>query len=181
MNPLSIEILKGLIDENELSSRKEIIGMFGGGFKPPTVGHLEVVKRALDENPEIDKMIILVGSGVRDSISQEESVAIWKIYQKYLGNKVEIIPSPLGKAPIGDIYSYAKKNPDKEIYWFIGAREGNEEDFQDIEKRTRSLRKLVYQNVKVKQIVTGGAVSGTKARQALLAGDKEGFIRIKML
>jgi len=177
MNPLSIEILKGLIDENELPNRKEVIGMFGGGFKPPTVGHLEVVKRALDENPEMDKMIILVGSGVRDSISQEESVAIWKIYQKYLGNKVEIIPSPPGKAPIGDIYSYAKKNPNKEIYWFIGAREGNEEDFQDIEKRTRSLRKLVYQNVKVKQIVTGGAVSGTKARQALLAGDKEGFIQ----
>jgi len=177
MNPLSIEILKGLIDENELPNRKEVIGMFGGGFKPPTVGHLEVVKRALDENPEMDKMIILVGSGVRDSISQEESVAIWKVYQKYLGNKVEIIPSPPGKAPIGDIYSYAKKNPNKEIYWFIGAREGNEEDFQDIEKRTRSLRKLVYQNVKVKQIVTGGAVSGTKARQALLAGDKEGFIQ----
>ncbi len=177
MNPLSIEILKGLIDENELPNRKEVIGMFGGGFKPPTVGHLEVVKRALDENPEMDKMIILVGSGVRDSISQEESVAIWNVYKKYLGNKIEIIPSPPGKAPIGDIYSYAKKNPNKEIYWFIGAREGNEEDFQDIEKRTRSLRKLVYQNVKVKQIVTGGAVSGTKARQALLAGDKEKFIQ----
>ena len=77
--------------------------------------------------------------------------------------------SPKDKPPIGAIYSYAKKNPNEIIYWFVGAREGNEEDFQDIEKRTRSLRKLAYQNVKVKQIVTGGAVSGTKARQALLA------------
>jgi nicotinamide mononucleotide adenylyltransferase len=49
--------------------------MFGGGFKPPTVGHLEVVKRALDENPEMDRMIVLVGSGVRDSITQEESLS----------------------------------------------------------------------------------------------------------
>jgi len=177
MNDLVKALIEGLIDENDLPNKKEVIGMFGGGFKPPTVGHLEVVKRALNENPEIDKMIILVGSGVRDSISQEESVAIWNIYKKYLGSKVEIIPSPPGKAPIGDIYSYAKKNPNKDIYWFIGAREGNKDDFQDIEKRTRSLRKLVYQNVKVKPIVTAGAVSGTKARQALLAGNKEEFIQ----
>jgi len=177
MNDLVKALIEGLIDENDLPNKKEVIGMFGGGFKPPTVGHLEVVKRALNENPEIDKMIILVGSGVRDSISQEESIAIWNIYKKYLGSKVEIIPSPPGKAPIGDIYSYAKKNPNKDIYWFIGAREGNEDDFQDIEKRTRSLRKLVYQNVKVKPIVTAGAVSGTKARQALLAGNKEEFIQ----
>jgi len=177
MNLLSLELLKGLLPENELPNKKEIVGMFGGGFKPPTVGHLEVVKRALSENPQMDKMIVLVGSGVRDSINQEESVAIWNIYKKYLGSKVEIIASPPGKAPIGDIYSYAKKNPNQDVYWFIGAREGNEDDFQDIEKRTRSLRKLVYQNVTVKPIVTTGAVSGTKARQALLAGDKEGFIQ----
>jgi len=177
MNLLSLELLKGLLPENELPNKKEIIGMFGGGFKPPTIGHLEVVKRALSENPQMDKMIVLVGSGVRDSISQEESVAIWDIYKKYLGSKVEIIPSSPGKAPIGDIYSYARKNPNQDVYWFIGAREGNEDDFQDIEKRTRSLRKLVYQNVTVKPIVTAGAVSGTKARQALLAGDKEGFIQ----
>ena len=177
MNLLSLELLKGLLPENELPNKKEIVGMFGGGFKPPTVGHLEVVKRALSENPQMDKMIVLVGSGVRDSISQEESIAIWNIYKKYLGSKVEIIPSSPGKAPIGDIYSYARKNPNQDVYWFIGAREGNEDDFQDIEKRTRSLRKLVYQNVTVKPIVTAGAVSGTKARQALLAGDKEGFIQ----
>ncbi len=177
MNLLSLELLKGLLPENELPNKKEIVGMFGGGFKPPTVGHLEVVKRALSENPQMDKMIVLVGSGIRDSISQEESVAIWNIYKKHLGSKVEIIASPPGKAPIGDIYSYARKNPNQDVYWFIGAREGNEDDFQDIEKRTRSLRKLVYQNVTVKPIVTAGAVSGTKARQALLAGDKEGFIQ----
>ena len=140
-------------------------------------GHLEVVKKALQENPEIDELIILVGSGVRDSISQEESLAIWNIYKKYLSSKVTIMASPKDKPPIGAIYSYARKNPDEIIYFFIGAREGNEEDFKDIEKRTRSLRKLPYQNVKVKEIITGGAVSGTKARQALLAQDKEAFIQ----
>ena len=176
MNDLVKALVEGIIGEDE-SSKKKIIGMFGGGFKPPTLGHLEVVKRALQENPEMDALIVLVGSGTRNSISQEESLAIWNIYKKSLPSKVQIMASPKDKPPIGAIYSYAKKNPDKEIYWFIGAREGNEEDFQDIEKRTRSLRKLAYQNVKVKEIITTGAVSGTKARQALLKGDKETFIQ----
>ncbi len=176
MNGLVKAILEGLIDVNE-STNKKIVGMFGGGFKPPTSGHLEVVQRALAENPELDELIILVGSGTRDSISQEESIAIWNMYKKYLPGKVTVMASPKNKPPIGAIYSYAKDNPNEIIYWFVGAREGNEEDFQDIEKRTRSLRKLAYQNVKVKEIVTGGAVSGTKARQALLAQDKETFLQ----
>jgi len=176
MNNLVKSLVEGLIEVNEFTNKK-IVGMFGGGFKPPTSGHLEVIQRALAENPEMDELIILVGSGTRDSISQEESLAIWNIYKKLLPSKVKVMASPKDKPPIGAIYSYAKKNPNEIIYWFVGAREGNEEDFQDIEKRTRSLRKLAYQNVKVKQIVTGGAVSGTKARQALLAKDKETFLQ----
>ena len=176
MNDLVKSLLEGLIEVNEFTNKK-IVGMFGGGFKPPTSGHLEVVKRALEENPEMDELIVLVGSGVRDSISQEESLAIWSMYKKYLPGKVTVMASPKDKPPIGAIYSYARKNPNEIVYFFVGAREGNEEDFQDIEKRTRSLRKLPYQNVKVKQIITGGSVSGTKARQALLANDKETFLQ----
>ena len=176
MNDLVKALVEGLIEVNELTNKK-IVGMFGGGFKPPTSGHLEVVKRALEENPELDELIILVGSGTRDSISQEESLAIWNMYKNYLPSKVKVMASPKNKPPIGAIYSYAKNNPNEIIYWFIGAREGNEEDFQDIEKRTRSLRKLAYQNVKVKEIITGGTVSGTKARQALLAQDKKTFLQ----
>lgn len=176
MNDLVKSLLEGLIDVNESTNRK-IVGMFGGGFKPPTSGHLEVVKKALQENPEMDELIILVGSGTRDSISQEESIAIWNMYKKYLPGKVTVMASPKDKPPIGAIYSYARKNPDEIIYFFLGAREGNEEDLKDIAARTASLRKLVYQNVKVKEIITGGAVSGTKARQALLAKDKEAFLQ----
>ena len=176
MNKLAAELVKGILSEAEVP-RKEIIGMFGGGFKPPTVGHLEVVKRALDENPEMDKMIVLVGSGERDSITQEESIAIWRIYKKYLPSKVEIQPSPEGKPPIGAIYAYGKDNPDKTIYWFLGAREGNEDDSQDVIKRTKSLNTGKYPNIEVKQIATGGTVSGTKTRKALLNRDKETFVQ----
>ena len=175
MNRLATELVKGILEEADVP-RKEVVGMFGGGFKPPTVGHLEVVKLALDENPEMDRMIILVGSGERDSITQEEALNIWRIYQKYLPKKVEIQPAPEGKPPIGAIYSYGKKNPDKTVYWFLGAREGNEDDAADIMKRTQYLRRGEHPNIEVKQISTGGAVSGTKARKALLDRRKEEFI-----
>jgi len=176
MNKLTVELVKGILNETEVP-RKEVVGLFGGGFKPPTVGHLEVVQRAIQENPDLDRLIVLVGSGERDSITQGEALNIWRIYQKYLPKKVEIQPAPEGKPPIGAIYSYAKKNPDKDIYWFIGAREGNEDDFTDIMKRTKALRQGDYPNVKVKEIITRGGVSGTKARKALLNRDKNTFIQ----
>ena len=176
MNPLAQVLVEEILGENA-SPKKKIVGMFGGGFKPPTSGHLEVVKKALQENPEMDALIILVGSGTRDSISQEESLAIWNIYKKSLPSKVVVMASPDNKPPIGAIYSYAKKNPDKEIYWFIGEREGNKDDFYDFIKRTRALRKGDYTNIQAKKITTADAVSGTKARKALLAKDKETFIQ----
>jgi hypothetical protein len=176
MSLLSDELTKYLLYEEE-TSNPEIVGIFGGGFKPPTRGHLEVVEEALVKYPEMDKLIILVGSGERDSISQKESLAIWEIYKNYLPNKVEIIPSPQGKPPIGAIYSYAKNHLDKKIYWILGAREGNEGDVKDILQRTQSLRSGEYSNLETKQITTGGdPVSGTKARNALLSRNKEEFL-----
>ena len=176
MSLLSNELTKHLLYEEE-TSNPEIVGIFAGGFKPPTKGHLKVVEEALVKYPEMDKLIILVGSGERDSISQKESLAIWEIYKNYLPNKVEIIPSPQNKPPIGAIYSYAKNHLDKKIYWILGAREGDEGDVKDILQRTQSLRSGKYSNLETKQITTGGdAVSGTKARNALLSRNKEEFL-----
>ena len=175
MNRLTDELVRGILGE-EMAPRKETIGIFAGGFKPPTTGHLEVVQKALNDHPEIDKMIIYVGSGERDSINQDESVAIWRIYQKYLPSKVEVQPSPEGKPPIGAVYSYAKNNPDKNIYWFLGEREGNKDDFYDFLKRVRALKKGNYPNMQAKKVITPDAVSGTKARKALLARNKETFL-----
>ena len=31
----------------------KVLAAYGGGFKPPTAGHFLVVKKALEENPEL--------------------------------------------------------------------------------------------------------------------------------
>ena len=147
-----------------MENGSKIIGIYGGGFKPPTKGHFEVVQQALKQFPEMDELIIYVGSGERDKVDQSESVLVWNIYKKHLPSKVSIESV---KAPIGDIFKYAKDHPEEKIYFILGAREGNEDDQTDITSRTKSVKEK-YPNIEVKIINTSDAgISGTNARKAL--------------
>ena len=140
-----------------------LIAAYGGGFKPPTKGHFEVIEKALNDNPEIDEFIIYVGSGERGGINQAQSILIWEIYQTYLPMKVKIEPS---KAPIGDIIRLGKNNLQDEVYFVIGAREGFDDDMKDIESRTKNIEEK-YPNMKIKVIQTADqGISGTNARKA---------------
>jgi hypothetical protein len=154
----------------ELVDGKSVTAIYGGGFKPPTKGHFDLVKATLKDFPEIDKFIIYVGGGVRDGIGQEQSLEIWGLYKEILGKKIEIIPS---SAPIGDILRYAKTHPDDEVYFVIGYREGRQDDIEDISSRTKGVEEK-YPNIKIKVITTtNGDMSGTNARKSI--GDKEKF------
>jgi hypothetical protein len=166
MNQLTKVLLEDLLGDG----KKKITAIYGGGFKPPTKGHFDVVDKAAEQNPEIDDFIIYVGSGERNGIAQGESIQIWELYKKYLPMKVRIEPS---KSPVGDILRYAKEHPEEEVLWIIGARENNPEDFADISSRTRTLDK--YPNLELRVIQTKGGVSGTAARNAVKANNKEQF------
>ena len=169
MNHLTKVLIKDLLGDG----KKKITAIYGGGFKPPTKGHFDVVAKAAEQNPEIDDFIIYVGGGERNGVAQGESIQIWELYKKYLPMKVRIEPS---KAPIGDILRYAKDHPEEEVLWVIGARENNPEDFADISSRTRTLDK--YPNLELRVIQTLGGVSGTAARNAVKANDKEQFFNM---
>ena len=154
------ELIKDLLPEEK---NKKIVAAYGGGFKPPTKGHFEVVTTALNTFPEIDEFIIYVGGGERGGINQAQSILIWEIYQTYLPMKVRIEPA---KAPIGDIVRLGKNNLQDEIYFIVGAREGFEGDVKDIESRTKNIEEK-YPNMKVKVITTiDKGISGTNARKA---------------
>ena len=58
MNLLVKELIKPLLEESQ-----KIIGVFGGGFKPPTKGHFDAVKKALEDNGAI---VLLVRDGGKD-------------------------------------------------------------------------------------------------------------------
>ena len=44
---------------SELLDGKTVTTVYGGGFKPPTKGHFDLVKKALDDNKEIDKKCLV--------------------------------------------------------------------------------------------------------------------------
>ena len=157
----------------ELLENPITVAIYGGGFKPPTKGHYLVVEKTLEQFPEIDELKIFVGGGVRDGITQEESIKIWEIYKPSLSDKIDIEPSV---APVKSILGYAKEHPEEKVYWILGAREGDEDDLKDIENRTKSISK--YPNIEVKVITTSGGVSGTKTRAAIKSDNKEQFFHM---
>ena len=167
MDLLTKALLEDLLDT------KKTVAIYGGGFKPPTKGHFTVAKLTLEQFPEIDELKIFVGGGVRDGITQDESIQIWDIYKKYLSPKVDVEASV---APVKSVLGYAKENPDTKVYWILGARDGDEGDLADIKNRTKSLDK--YPNLEVKVITTSGGVSGTKTRQAVRDNNKEQFFHL---
>jgi len=166
MNSLVKSLILPFLTEVDSLGEGLTVGLFGGGFQPPTKGHLEVVKKAIEKyNP--NKFIIFVGTGGgRSDITQDQSLAIWNIYKKYLPDNVEIIASP---NPLSSIYRYAKEHPFKDVKWFLGSRQGNNQDFEDFYKRSKAVD--TRDNLEAINIVTTNDVSGTKARQVLV--DKE--------
>jgi hypothetical protein len=167
MNKLTKSLLVGLLEQENY-----ITGFYGGGFKPPTKGHFAVVKKSLEQFPDIDKFYIVVGSGIRDGVSQDESHSVWSIYKKYLGDKVEIIKAD--SSPLKYVKDYIKKNTDHKSLIFIGSRDGNDEDEQDFVKRKDFFDKY-GSHVEVKKIKTSGGTSGTKAREAAKISKEQFF------
>lgn len=163
MNSLVKSLILPFLTEVDSLSEGKTVGLFGGGFQPPTKGHFGVVKKAIEKyNP--NEFIIFVGTGGgRSDITQAQSLAIWNIYKNYLPDNVKIEAS---SNPISSIYKYAKEHPFENIKWFLGSRQGNEQDFEDFYKRSKAAD--TRDNLEAINIITPNDVSGTKARQVLV-------------
>jgi phosphopantetheine adenylyltransferase len=155
-----------------LESEQKGVALIPGGFKPPTIGHFVLVDEVA-QNPNFDKVIVLIGHKVRDGVTKEESLAIWDIYKKYLPSNVEIKISD-NSSPIADISSLIKNNPDTYFYPVVGIR--GEMDLGDI-KRFDSLEGKYpnFKTVVIRSEEGENRVSGTNTRAALIGGKKEIF------
>jgi hypothetical protein len=166
-------LVKSLI-QPILEAEGQNIALVPGGFKPPTLGHFYMVDEVAN-NPNLDKVIILIGHKDRDGINKEESKQIWDIYKKYLPSNVEIQIS-LNPSPISDVNSLIKNNPQINYFPVVGIR--GEEDMGDL-KRFDNLEGKYdnYKPIVIKSEGEGDRVSGTNARLAVLNGEYESFQR----
>ena len=155
-----------------LESEQKGVALIPGGFKPPTIGHFALVNEVA-QNPNFDKVIVLIGHKIRDGVTKEESLAIWDIYKKYLPSNVDIKISN-NSSPITDVSSLIKNNPDTYFYPVVGIR--GEMDLGDI-KRFDSLEGKYpnFKTIVIKSNEGKDRVSGTNTRAALISGDKDKF------
>ena len=167
MSKLSDFLVDGILNE----SVEQITALFGGGFKPPTKGHLDVVLNGLKQNPEINNLKIIVGGGVRDGITQDQSARIWELYSDIglIPVKTDVIKA----SPFSYYKEYLRSNPDDKTYVFIGSREGDDSDQKDVAQRSKFVKNY-SNNVIPVEVSTGGSVSGTEARK-LFKTDLESF------
>ena len=166
-----------------------MIALYPGAFKPPHRGHFEVVKSLLNGThngqvytkdnykdagasslsgkksivDKIDKVIVFPGGGERNGITKGESIAIWKIYSKYLPG-IEVIDGE--KNPMFAAKEYAKANTDKDFYAITGIR--SEEDFIDLRRITTFTNTPHVQGLVI-PAAKGNEVRASQLRQAALS------------
>jgi hypothetical protein len=143
---------------------KKGIALIAGGFKPPTKGHYHLIKETAN-NPNVSEVKVFIGNKTRDGITPQMSKKIWELYDLPKNISIEISPTP---SPVTSIYNFLKTNPDKKIYFVGGVR--NKQDEIDLRKKTASALKR-YNNIDLLTIDGPPAISGTKARQALINQD----------
>ena len=168
-----------------------MIALYPGAFKPPHRGHFEVVKSLLNGNHNgveysidnysdagmqalkgsernvepINKVVIFISGGVRNGISLEESMKVWNIYSKYLGN-IEIVDG--GSNPMITAKDYAKANQDQKFYAITGIR--SEEDLVDLKRVTTFKNRKNVEGLVIPASPNAN-VRATDFRKALLSGN----------
>ena len=173
-----------------------MIALYPGAFKPPHRGHFNVVKSLLDgsyngaiytkddykekgaalmggkpgEKPEIDKVVVFVGAGERNGISKAESMSMWKMYAKHLGN-VEILDGQ--KNPMFAAKDYAQANPKEAFVAVTGIR--GEQDFVDLRRVTTFKNAPNVQGLALAS-QPKDAVRATDFRKSILSGNLDTII-----
>lgn len=168
-----------------------MIALYPGAFKPPHRGHFEVVKNLLngthggkvydidsyaeagigalkgeqDKVQNIDKVLVFIGGGERNGITKEESMAVWKIYSKYLPG-IEIMDGE--KNPLFASKDYAKAHPQDQFYAITGIR--SEEDLVDLKRVTAFKNRDNVQGLVIPS-PKGASVRATDFRKAILSGN----------
>jgi phosphopantetheine adenylyltransferase len=70
----------------EAINNNKFIVLIPGGFKPPTAGHMHLIA-SYNNNPQVEKVIVLIGPKERDVDAVEQATSINKLpVEKILTN-----------------------------------------------------------------------------------------------
>ena len=151
------------------------IALYPGGYKPPHIGHYLAAKQALKEGA--DKVIVFVGPKERDGITQNMSIALWKLYTQ--NDPIEIRPA--GVSPVRDVYDFVElEAEDGDTLLFIkGKKDSEDPRFARISDYATKVNKNInkdFINIDDIKSRSDKPVSGTSMRSYIKNNDKESFI-----
>jgi cytidyltransferase-like protein len=149
------------------------IALFPGSYKPPHIGHYTAAKQAAKI---AGRVIVFVGSGERDGITQDMSVQLWKLYTQNDPN-IEVIQSK--SSPVTDVYDYVEKTPFKDgdiVYFIKGEKDKDDPRFKNIPKYASANVKDDYIKIPDIKSRTGKEISGRLMRSYIKNNDKKSFI-----
>jgi cytidyltransferase-like protein len=153
------ELLSGFIAE-EIT--RESIALYPGKFKPPHKGHFEVAKQLLEK---VDRVEILISSKEVEGITAEKSKAIWELYNRLLGGKLDI--KIINGSPIKYVLDTIEANPNNHYVAVYG--KGEEDRYRNIGKDPRYMNAEVFDGGSVKS--EGENINATDFRNAIRTGE----------
>jgi len=139
---------------------------YPGGFKPPHKGHFAAAQQ-LASKPYITQVNVLIGQGIRDGITAEQSKAIWDIYLKAQPNpKIKVAISQT-KSPIRDIYRWFADDLERKAYVAAAGKEAT--DLKYFENLKEAFGDRVFEEIINDEFVDqdGERVSGTEFRATI--------------
>lgn len=119
---------KNWINENVTST---VIVLLPGGFKPMHIGHVDLVRRYA-EHSDVKEVKVLIGPGVRNGITQKESLEIANLLLKDFENvSVEAVIYP---SPVLTIYKFIE-TAEPGTYAMAAVKKGkDDEDYKRVLK-----------------------------------------------
>ena len=149
-------LISGLIYE-EIT--KESIALYPGKFKPPHKGHFEVAKQLLDK---VDKVEILISGKEVEGITAEQSKAIWELYNKLLGGRLDI--KIIQGSPVKYVLDTIEANQNNHYVAVYG--KGEEDRYRSVGKDPRYMNAEIFDGGSVAS--EGENISATNLRKAIV-------------
>jgi cytidyltransferase-like protein len=150
------KLISGLIYE-EIT--KESIALYPGKFKPPHKGHFEVAKQLLNK---VDKVEILISSKEVEGITAEQSKAIWELYNKLLGGRLDI--KIIQGSPVKYVLDTIEANQNNHYVAVYG--KGEEDRYRNVGKDPRYMNAEIFDGGTV--ALEGENISATNLRKAIV-------------
>ena len=94
--------------------KEKYVILLPGGYKPPTKGHLHMIK-SYNDNPLVAKVIVLIGPKEREGVTREHSMQIFNLYGVSSLQKVSIESTKFDNPMVAG-FDFVEKDPRAEDY-----------------------------------------------------------------